>query len=236
VTRTPRARAKARPLNYAFGVMDRAIVTLRRTTLAAVLLFLSVQSVIGAGIDCSRAATSQEKLICEDPRVLVLDERLSGLYALGLQIVRQVDMLRREQGSWLKDVRDACSDATCLVSVYQGRIDALLALLNRHTIPLASSLSVEKKYPVPDASPMCKGAEDGGFFSIALKIDGRRVTGTLDGVYNCGYGTGARLNSPHYYWAIWLKLNSMVGTLSGHRRGPSLRSQKHMPTGIHSKL
>jgi len=157
-----------------------------RNLFAWVLIVFCLPSAVGAGISCYKASTTQEKLICADPTILALDAKLSGLYAVGVQIVKPVEALKREQHAWLKEARDACSDSACLVSVYQRRIDALVTLLNRHTVPMGSLLNVEKRYPVERYVPMCKGAKDGGFFSVALIITEDRVTGTLDGVYNCG--------------------------------------------------
>ncbi len=79
-----------------------------------------------ASFDCARAESPVERLICSDPQVSKLDERLDKAYraAQATGMWRRSE-LGRDQSDWLKNVRGKCSDAPCLVRAYQARIEEL---------------------------------------------------------------------------------------------------------------
>jgi uncharacterized protein len=79
-----------------------------------------------ASFDCARAQSAVERLICSDPQVSELDERLDRAYrAAEVTGMWQRSELGPDQRDWLKNVRSKCSDAPCLVRAYQARIDEL---------------------------------------------------------------------------------------------------------------
>lgn len=77
-----------------------------------------------ASFDCSKAASTVEKLICGDDELSKMDETLSKTY---LQTDQSGDHQKatREQRQWLKDKRNACLDEKCLKSAYTTRINEL---------------------------------------------------------------------------------------------------------------
>lgn len=74
-----------------------------------------------AAIDCSRARSNAEKMICSNSRLMRADEELA--YAWREAIRRGVDpeILRESQRAWLRDVRDACNDVECMLQAYRDR-------------------------------------------------------------------------------------------------------------------
>ena len=85
--------------------------------IAALLLLLPAPA---GAIDCSKAESSAEKLICANPALTQLDAVLNKDYPA--YAARQgKDAAKRSQADWLKQ-RDACADAACLETVYTRRI------------------------------------------------------------------------------------------------------------------
>jgi len=80
-----------------------------------------------ASFDCSKATTAVEQMICANPVLARLDERLAAAYASARAESPRPDVLRNEQRQWLLDVRDRCGDLACLQSAYEQRLSALQA-------------------------------------------------------------------------------------------------------------
>jgi len=87
---------------------------------AALLLALASLQAQGA-MDCSRARSNAEKMLCSNPRLMQADEQLA--FAWREAIRRGVDPkdLQESQREWLRDVRDACNDTECMLRAYQDR-------------------------------------------------------------------------------------------------------------------
>lgn len=79
-----------------------------------------------ASFNCAKAQTPVEHLICSDPQVSELDDRLGMAYrAAEVTGTWQPSELGPDQKEWLKNVRNKCNDAPCLVRAYQARIAEL---------------------------------------------------------------------------------------------------------------
>jgi len=80
-----------------------------------------------ASFDCAAAQTSVEKLICASEELSALDSQLGAAYRALLNSVSTQDQrpMVREQQIWLRNVRNKCSDATCLQESYAKRLDEL---------------------------------------------------------------------------------------------------------------
>jgi uncharacterized protein len=86
------------------------------------------QPSIVASFDCSKASSKIEKLICSSPQTAEADRKLASVYrAAALKSVDQ-SALKQQQRDWLTKERNACNDATCLVTVTEARIRALSAM------------------------------------------------------------------------------------------------------------
>jgi len=101
-------------------------------------LFVVPATSQSAGFDCSKASSPVEELICEDTpqsRLLSeLDSRMSSAYEQAITVAEDPRRLKEEQRRWLRDVRDHCSDPSCLEIVYTDRIQQLL----RHVLLISN--------------------------------------------------------------------------------------------------
>ncbi len=80
-----------------------------------------------ASFDCSKVATSTEKLICSDAETSALDSKLQQTYkkALSATDAYGKKVLAKEQRNWIQYTRSICQDAACLRQVYTDRIAVL---------------------------------------------------------------------------------------------------------------
>lgn len=90
---------------------------------------LQAQHAFAASFDCKKAKTAIEKMICEDAELSRFDEELAGKYKKALSLVSYREQMKRQQQAWLKTLRDACKDETCLAREYRDRIAALNSTL-----------------------------------------------------------------------------------------------------------
>jgi uncharacterized protein len=89
--------------------------------LAAVGLSLSAHA---DSIDCSRAKTRTDRLICADKALVSADSALSSAYYDAVGIAADQQAVIQSQRTWLKQ-RDACADAACVAAAYRDRTAAL---------------------------------------------------------------------------------------------------------------
>ncbi|KGS70679.1 hypothetical protein X979_5494 [Burkholderia pseudomallei MSHR7527] len=83
---------------------------------------------VHASFDCAKASSRIEKLICSTPQAADADVRLASAYSAARAKASDPTALKADQRKWMKDERDACSDAECLVKVTEARIHALAAM------------------------------------------------------------------------------------------------------------
>jgi uncharacterized protein len=75
--------------------------------------------------DCTKASSSQERMICGDRELSKLDVQMAGAYADARQKSTDANALKAEQKQWLKNTQRSCSDKACLVGAYTSRIAEL---------------------------------------------------------------------------------------------------------------
>jgi len=78
-----------------------------------------------AAIDCSKAATNTEKLLCSNSRLAKADELLALAFREALHRGVKAQQLMDSQRVWIREVRDACNDVECLLHAYEERISEL---------------------------------------------------------------------------------------------------------------
>ncbi|TSA49764.1 MAG: DUF1311 domain-containing protein [Nitrosomonadales bacterium] len=80
-----------------------------------------------ASFDCDKAQTKVEHLICDDPQLSELDNKLAQDYqdVLSKADDEQKQRVVAEQKHWLKFTRNVCGKATCLKHAYWSRQAAL---------------------------------------------------------------------------------------------------------------
>ena len=94
-----------------------------RKQVCVVLVFLgTIGSASAASFDCNKARSHVEKMICSDRELSELDEHL-GRYYEGARMTLQGSeaCFKTDQMQWLKSVRNACGDNTCLRTAYLNR-------------------------------------------------------------------------------------------------------------------
>ncbi|MEJ8813394.1 lysozyme inhibitor LprI family protein [Variovorax ureilyticus] len=80
------------------------------------------QEVIRPSFDCAEARSQVEQLICSDAAVARLDTVLAESYSSAAQRADDRQELKKAQQRWLREERNRCTDAVCLVSAYKARI------------------------------------------------------------------------------------------------------------------
>lgn len=78
-----------------------------------------------ASFDCAKASSRQEKLICGDQQLSAADEELARAYRKALDLSPDKEGLKKQQQSWIKTGRDACTDTVSMLAAYKDRIAAL---------------------------------------------------------------------------------------------------------------
>ncbi len=73
-------------------------------------------------MDCSRAQSNAEKMLCSNTRLMQADERLAFAYRGAIRRGANPRELIESQRAWIKDARDACNDVDCMLRAYQDRI------------------------------------------------------------------------------------------------------------------
>jgi uncharacterized protein len=85
----------------------------------AVALGVSVPAL--AAVDCSRAKTNSEKLLCSNSRLAAADQRMASAFRDAIKRGIQPEVLMDSQRSWIHDVRDVCNDVECMLKAYDER-------------------------------------------------------------------------------------------------------------------
>ncbi len=116
-----------------------------------------------ASFDCAKAAAPIEKLICSDEATSKLDADLAAVYKAAMQKTDKSDDLKLQQRAWLKEKRNLCKDAACIVQVYQARTADLVNLSTAAAGETSSEKveSANKKFITftlveGDGYPLCK--------------------------------------------------------------------------------
>ena len=82
---------------------------------------LAVAAPALAAVDCSRAKTNSEKLLCSNSRLAAADQRMASAFRAAIKRGIPPEVLMDSQGAWIHDVRDACNDVECMLKAYAER-------------------------------------------------------------------------------------------------------------------
>ena len=80
------------------------------------------QITFAPSFDCIKASTAAERMICSNSELAQVDVRLAQAYKVALNKSSNKPALKKEQGAWIRNQRDSCSDAGAMLQVYQDRI------------------------------------------------------------------------------------------------------------------
>ena len=94
---------------------------IRGIPLAATLLAAHLGAA-AASFDCAKAGTPVEHMICADPGVSTLDQRLADAYRAASARDPHVKETQRD---WLVGTRNKCGTTACLSEAYGARLEAL---------------------------------------------------------------------------------------------------------------
>jgi len=94
--------------------------------LAALLLALA-STPAAAVIDCSRATSNAEKLLCSNSRLMKADEQMAYAYRQAIRRGSDPQELMESQRKWLRESRDPCNEVDCMLRAYEDRIADLEA-------------------------------------------------------------------------------------------------------------
>jgi uncharacterized protein len=86
---------------------------------------LAVPASALAALDCSRAKTNVEKLLCSNSRLAEADERLAFAFRGAIRRGADPKALMEAQGVWIREARDVCNDVECMLKAYEERISDL---------------------------------------------------------------------------------------------------------------
>jgi uncharacterized protein len=95
------------------------------------LLLLSIALALGgppptlAAVDCSRARTNTEKLLCSNSRLADADQRMAFAFREAIKRGANPGVLMESQRTWMNDVRDICNDVECMLRAYEERTSEL---------------------------------------------------------------------------------------------------------------
>jgi len=74
-----------------------------------------------AAVDCSRASTNVDKLVCSSSRLSVAEEEMAKAYRAAMRRGVNLQELQRTHVEWYEQVRNACNDVTCLMKAFNDR-------------------------------------------------------------------------------------------------------------------
>ena len=97
----------------------------RNITTSLLMILGGLASANAADFDCSKASSTQEKLICNDNSLGVLDDQLAQIYKERMTHTRDREAEKQKQIRWLVDVRGKCSSKDCLREAYTRRLATL---------------------------------------------------------------------------------------------------------------
>ena len=94
--------------------MKRVLGLCLAATLAAAIPAL-------AAVDCSRAKTNSEKLLCSNSRLAAADQRMALAFREAINRGIRPEVLMESQRTWIHEVRDVCNDVECMLRAYEER-------------------------------------------------------------------------------------------------------------------
>ncbi|KPK26818.1 MAG: hypothetical protein AMJ66_11535 [Betaproteobacteria bacterium SG8_40] len=94
---------------------------MRLKMLLLVICMYAAPGAAPAAVDCSRAKSNVDKLVCSSSVLGVAEEEMARSYRSAMR--RGVDLreLQRTHIEWYEQVRNACNDVPCLLKAFDDR-------------------------------------------------------------------------------------------------------------------
>lgn len=93
-----------------------------KAILMAVVMVAAMSGGAQAAIDCSRARSNAEKMLCSNTRLSEADDRMARVFRQAIHHGADPATLMESQRKWLSEVRDSCNDVECMLKAYADRI------------------------------------------------------------------------------------------------------------------
>ena len=97
----------------------------RLRAVLAVTIVVAPAVLAAASFDCTKASTSVETMICNDKALSSLDDDLAKAYESAVLLSDHPGEIKRRQREWLRNVRERCTNETCLKAAYENRLAEL---------------------------------------------------------------------------------------------------------------
>lgn len=89
--------------------------------LAAVTIMLAVPVPAAAAVDCSRARSNAEKMLCSNGRLALAEERMAYAFREAIRRGADPSALMQSQRRWTAEIRDACNEVECMLKAFEDR-------------------------------------------------------------------------------------------------------------------
>lgn len=90
--------------------------------LMIVIPFMAMHAPMAQGaIDCSRATSNVDRLLCSSSRAAAAEERMAHAFRAAVSRGIPPGQLRNTQQQWKAEIRDRCNDVDCLTNAYDQR-------------------------------------------------------------------------------------------------------------------
>lgn len=149
-------------------------VMTRILSAAFALCMVAVPQLPPGAVDCAKPGTPAERLVCANPELRALDDRLGRFYGTALDFMDGSLCMKNDQRAWMADVRDKCTTTACLRDAYLKRLGALSLLQPGMNGANASDLPVTPRLRlfVPPVDPV-----DASRIAGSAPFEGRGVIG-----------------------------------------------------------
>ena len=89
--------------------------------LATIALMLAAPIPAAAALDCSRARSNAEKMVCSSSRLALAEERMAYAFREAIRRGADPSALMQPQRRWTTEIRDACNEDECMLKAYEDR-------------------------------------------------------------------------------------------------------------------
>lgn len=94
---------------------------MRLILLNLLVLICLTSGAASAAIDCSRAKSNADLMICSNSQLASAQEQMAWSFRQALRRGVDQDLLRESQRAWYENERNTCNDVACLMESFQKR-------------------------------------------------------------------------------------------------------------------
>ena len=94
---------------------------MRYFLMAIVAVMIAAPDPAAAALDCSRARSNAEKMLCSNSRLSMAEERMAYAFREAIRQGADPSELMQSQRRWTTEIRDACNQVECMLKAYEDR-------------------------------------------------------------------------------------------------------------------